>query len=66
MKAFFVVIFVVVGSAYCRSLPAKPQPLADIESLNGNPVPLVRKARQFGKTLQAHHLSDECISIYVF
>lgn len=58
MKAVFVVLFVVVGSAYCRSLPAQPvvEPSAisepsdiKIESLSGRQIPLIRKARQFGK-----------------
>lgn len=48
MRAVFVVLFVVLGSAYCRSLPAQPSDFG-IESLSGNPIPLVRKARQFGK-----------------
>lgn len=48
MKAVIVVIFVVIGSACCRSLPAQPSDIK-IESLSGSPIPLVRKARQFGK-----------------
>lgn len=50
----FVVIFVLFGSAYCRSLPTVPVPnpteveSVDVASLNGSPTALVRKARQFG------------------
>lgn len=40
-------LFVVIGSAYCRSLPAQPSDIK-IESLSGNPAPLVRRARQLG------------------
>lgn len=51
MKAIFVVIFVVIGTAYCRSLPPQPSDI-NIESLSGGQIPLVRKARQFGKKNQ--------------
>lgn len=53
MKVLLVVILVLVGSVYCRSLPvAPPQPSSiDVALLNGNPVELVRKARQFGKNI---------------
>lgn len=51
MKAVVIVIFVVIGSACCRSLPVQPSDIK-IESLSGNPIPLVRKARQFGKRTQ--------------
>ncbi|KAG4071279.1 hypothetical protein HA402_003983 [Bradysia odoriphaga] len=47
MKAAFLVLFAVLGCAYCRSLPAQPSDIK-IESLSGNPTPLVRRARQFG------------------
>lgn len=58
MKTVFVVIFILIGSACCRSLPVVPQPSSDVgsidvASLNGNSVALVRRARQYGniKTL---------------
>lgn len=47
MKAVFVVLFVMAGSAYCRSIPAQPSDI-EIETLSGNAPLLVRKARQFG------------------
>lgn len=48
MKAVLAVMFVVIGSVYSATVPLKP---SDVESLGGKPVPLVRKARQFGKGL---------------
>lgn len=53
MNALFVVIFVLIGSAYSRSIPqpsapSNPQFDLDVTSLDQNSVPLVRKARQFG------------------
>ncbi|KAJ6646915.1 hypothetical protein Bhyg_02129 [Pseudolycoriella hygida] len=48
MKAALVLLFVIVTSAYCRSLPPQPVDLND-ESFSGSQtVPLVRKVRQFG------------------
>lgn len=55
MKAVLIVIFVVIGSAYCRSLPVpsvadSPAPsVIDVASVDANPAIIVRKARQFGK-----------------
>ncbi|KAJ6649274.1 hypothetical protein Bhyg_04508 [Pseudolycoriella hygida] len=46
MKAVIFVVFVMVGSAYCRSLPVQPSDIK-VESLSGG-NPLVRKTRQFG------------------
>lgn len=48
MKVCVAVIFFVIGSVYSRSVPIKPSDIT-VESLNGSPVVLVRKARQFGK-----------------
>lgn len=48
MKAIvFFVLFAIFGCAYCRSLPVQPSDIK-VETINGNPVPLVRKARQLG------------------
>lgn len=62
MKSIFVVISVLFGSAYCRSIPAVDVPIPkqldslDVESLNGNPVTIVRKARQFGNIFKIFSL----------
>ncbi len=56
MKAVFVVMFLMLGTAYGRSLPVNPSDIS-VEANGGNPVPLVRKARQFGKLRRhIHHL----------
>ncbi len=57
MKIFLAVILAVIGTAYSRSLPVKSSDISvQIDSLSGNPVPLIRKARQLGK----------CESLYLF
>lgn len=70
MKAVFVVILVLIGSAYCRSLPAVPAPVPsdsiDVGSLNGNPVALVRKARQFGNISTNIFYFKGCTNEFIF
>lgn len=70
MKAVFVVILVLIGSAYCRSLPAVAAPVPsdsiDVGSLNGNPVALVRKARQFGNISTNIFYLKGCTNEFIF
>ncbi|KAG4066068.1 hypothetical protein HA402_001315 [Bradysia odoriphaga] len=47
MKILLVVIFVVLGTAYGRSIPVKSSDIS-VDDINGSPIPLIRKVRQFG------------------
>lgn len=55
MKAILLVLFVIIGSVYCRSLPAPAVPVLHASSViegasvDANPAPIVRKIRQYGK-----------------
>lgn len=50
MIAALVTVFVVAGSVYCRALPSQSQSLdLNIESIDRNPVNLIRKPRHPGK-----------------
>lgn len=48
MKVVFAVMTLMIGVVYGRTIPLKPSDIS-VESFGSNPVPLVRKARQFGK-----------------
>ncbi|XP_037042881.1 shematrin-like protein 2 isoform X3 [Bradysia coprophila] len=47
MKFVLVVIFVVLGTAYSRSIPVKSSDISVVD-VNGSQIPLIRKVRQFG------------------